>query len=301
MHLDQLLTQIVMENDLDSTTVEQYKRTLKKFNELLGRPSDVSDLTVETVNRFIASLRAAGRSGTTCRNYKVSLTRVWNYAVRHQLAEPYCSARLMSPKIIKKPVICWTPDQVAQLVAVALQLPGKLRCGLPNNTFLAAYINVGYDTGLRPIDMRLLCWSNIDMDNGAVSVTQNKTKNPHVGRLQHTSIECLERIRNPFRDKVFPVGKGGMRKLELKLFALAKEMGFRRCRGQGLGTLRKTHATVIYERDGENAAAESLGHVGGTRTVRASYIDSRSIKTGRLPPPLPPSPTPSGGGTVVGI
>jgi integrase len=94
----------------------------------------------------------------------------------------------------------------------------------------------------------------------------------------------LERIKEPSRTLVFPLSKSGIRRLELILFKTAESLGFRRIRGQGLGTLRKSHATEIYKRDGESAAAESLGHVGGTRTVRQHYIDARSIKAGRLPP-----------------
>jgi integrase len=86
---------------------------------------------------------------------------------------------------------------------------------------------------------------------------------------------------------VFPLSKSGVRRIELILFETAAKLGFRRMRGQGLGCLRKSHATQVYTAEGESAAAESLGHVSGTRTVRRHYIDSRSIKSGRLPPEPP--------------
>lgn len=104
--------------------------------------------------------------------------------------------------------------------------------------------------------------------------------------LSEATVASLVAIERPSRDLVFPLSKGGMRRLELMLYNESIRHGFTRIKGQGIGTIRKTHATAIYITDGECAAAESLGHVGGVRTVRASYIDHRAIKQGRLPVPL---------------
>ncbi|MBM3967890.1 MAG: phage integrase family protein, partial [Planctomycetes bacterium] len=172
------------------------------------------------------------------------------------------------------------------LVDACEKIPGKLRCGVKTGAFLQAWVRVGYDTGLRPVDLRLLRWNDVDFNRGMLSIVQHKTKRAHTARLSPTACELLAAIERPPREKVFPLSKSGIRRIELILFATAQKLGFRRMRGQALGTLRKSHATQVYEAEGEFAAAESLGHVGGVRTVRRSYIDSRSIKAGRLPPDL---------------
>jgi integrase len=287
--LASLVSRIAMECDLEPCTVAQYDRAIRKFSEFLGETALAQHLTTDYVNSFLLWQKKAGKSGTTIRNYRVSLTRVWNLAVENGLCEPYNPRRLRTARIVQRPVLSWTPSQIAMLVAAAEKLPGSLRCGLSVAGFLSAWLRVGYDTGIRPIDLRSLSWASVDLGAGTITFTQHKTRKPHVGRLSKTSVKLLQQIRYPARNLVFPLTKGGVRRIELQLFEFAASLGFSRMSGQGLGTLRKTHATQIYEQEGEYAAAESLGHVGGVRTVRASYIDSRVIRSGRLPP-SPPVP-----------
>ena len=284
MILPEIVRQIARECDLERCTTDQYERAVRKFGEFLVRTPTVSDLRIDSVNEFLTHLKDIGKSGATIRKYRVAITRVWNLAVERGFAQPYDHRRLRSPKIQRKPVRAWSLSQIKILTDAAAMLPGMLRCGIPIGDLLRAWVRVGYDTGLRPIDLRMLEWSAIDLAAGRLGIVQHKTGRPHNARLSPTSIAALDAISSPSRSHVFPLSKGGMRRLELKLFDLARRLGFRRNRGQGLGTLRKTHATQIYEQEGEYAAAESLGHVGGTRTVRANYIDSRSIRQGRLPP-----------------
>ncbi len=116
------------------------------------------------------------------------------------------------------------------------------------------------------------------------TITQHKTGVPHTAPLSEESVKATNLLRKAGEKKVFFLSKGGTRRLEISLFTLAKDLGFSRRNGQGLGSLRKLHATQVYLQAGELAAAESLGHIGGVRTARRSYIDSRAIKLGRLPP-----------------
>jgi integrase len=284
MDLDALLRQVDRDADLERCTFEQYRRVIRKLSEFIGKTSTTDDLQLETVNAFLASLKDKGLTGTTIRNYRSAITRIWNTAIEQELAEPYNPRRLRTPKILRRPVKSWTPSQVKILIDASDLLTDRLNCGVCMGSMLAAWIRVGYDTGLRPSDLRLLRWTDVDLDAQTAIVTQHKTHIPHTARLSIQAVMLLLRIETPPRPLVFPLTKGGMRRLELLLYAVALSLGFRRVKGQGLGTLRKTHATQIYERDGEHAAAESLGHIGGTRTLRQCYVDHRSIKSGRLPP-----------------
>ncbi len=282
MRLSEVVQQVAMECDLQDCTVDQYRLAVSRFSAWLEKPSEDTDLTTDNLNGFLCALQKRV-SARTVRNYRVSLTRMWNYLSERYGKEPYNVRRLRRPKMENRPVVSWTTEQVTELLKIALDLPGKLRCGIPERDFSIAWIWVAYDTGLRPVDLRLLRWRDISLTDRTLALTQHKTGNPHSALLSENSIAALERIRSPARDLVFPLSKGGCRRIELALFRLARAAGFCRNYGQGLGTLRKTHATVIYREYGEAAAAESLGHVGGVRTVRASYIDHRAIQRGRLP------------------
>lgn len=286
MFLDDLLGQITTERDLEKCTVSQYARAINKLGLHLGKRPELSDLTEENLNLFLTDLKAKGKTATTIANYRVAVTVVWNFAVSRNLCPAFNPRKIRRPKQESRPVRSWTLSQIKLLVDAREKIPGKLRCGVKTGAFLRAWVRLGYDTGLRPVDLRLLRWQDVDLGAGLISITQHKTKRAHTARLSPSSCDLLAAIERPPRDKVFPLSKSGVRRIELILFATAQKLGFRRMRGQALGTLRKSHATQIYETEGEFAAAESLGHVGGVRTVRRSYIDSRSIKAGRLPPEL---------------
>jgi integrase len=283
MLLSNVLDRIVLEFDLQPCTIKQYRMVVSRFSAWLGKKAELSDLTMDNLNGFLFASQQK-LNPTTIRNYRVAMTRVWNYASETEGIPSYNPKRLRRQKLIQKPVLSWSQGQVSALLKGSQDLMGELNCGIKQSELMQAWILVGYDTGLRPIDLRFLRWANIDFQYGTLSITQHKTRRTHTALLSEESKKALKAIQSPERDLVFPLGKGGCRRLELKLFEAAKRFGFRRVRGQGIGTLRKSHATEIYKKEGEVAAAESLGHVGGVRTVRASYIDHREVRQGRLPP-----------------
>lgn len=273
-----------MECDLATVTVKQYELAVKRFSEFLGRQATKDDLTTENVNGFVCSLQKT-LTGTTARNYRVSITRIWNHLTEFYGLEPYNVRRLRRPKVEQKPVYAWSPQQVQQLLKATDELIGKLKCGAYESEFMRAWILIGYDTGLRPIDLRAITWDDLDFASARFAIVQHKTGIAHHGMLRPQTMVALEILRQRIKtDHVFPLSKGGVRRLELALYREATKLGFKRRKGQGIGTLRKTHATGVYTVAGEHAAAESLGHVGGVRTARRSYIDHRAVQKGRLPP-----------------
>jgi len=287
MILSDLVIQIAKERDLEPCTIAQYRRAVEKYGLFLGKIANVSDLNEDDVNRFLARLKEQGKTSTTIINYRIALTVVWNFAVGRDLAKPFNARKLRRPKHEQKVVKSWSLSQIKLLIDACEKITGKLQCGVTVASFLRAWVRVGYDTGLRPTDLRMLRWTDVDLGGGTLSITQHKTKRAHTARLSDAACELLEKIERPPRIYVFPLSKSGVRRIELILFKTAARLGFRRMRGQGLGVLRKSHATQIYQSEGESAAAESLGHTSGTRTVRRHYIDSSAIKAGRLPPEPP--------------
>lgn len=285
MRLSTIVDRLAMECDLQKCTVAQYRLAISRFSAWTGQPATPRDLSADRVNGFLSDLQQRF-SPITVRNYRVAITRIWNYCTEAYGIKPYDPRRLRRPKIVRKPVAAWGPGQVCLLLSAAAKVQGFTKAGTPYSDILTAWILLGYDTGLRPIDLRSLRWSDVSIDDRIISITQHKTGMPHVAVLGDGSASALKKLPKSSLC-VFQVGKPGIRRMELKLYEEAAKLGFKRESGQGLGTLRKCHATAIYRQYGETAAAESLGHVGGTRTVRASYIDSRAVQQGRLP--LPPS------------
>jgi integrase len=283
MLLASVIDRIAMDRDIEKVTVDQYIRHVNRFSECLGHEATIEDLSEDSLNRFLVSLQKEGLVGTTVRNYRVSITVVWSYLTEKEGLREYSIRRVRRLKIVQRPVHAWSLKQIGQLIAACEDVRGTLDNGIAGKDFLKAWVYLGYDTGLRPSDVRLLKWSDVNQIDGDVIITQHKTSVPHCAYLSPQSQESLRAIQFPERELIFPLTKGGVRRWELKLYDVAKNHGFSRRKGQGLGTLRKTHATEVYRSEGESAAAESLGHVGGVRTARASYIAHDAIRRGRLP------------------
>jgi len=280
MRIAQIVDAIAMECDLREVTLDQYYRVCGKFGMFLGRDANGEDLSYENVNGFLRSMK--DKASTTVANYRLALLRVWGFGADRGWACDVHPRRVFRPKIPQRLVKSWSLSQVKMLLDACEGIPGTLRIGIPIAKFVQAMVRTGYDTGLRPSDLRRLEWCNLD--SGSVTVVQSKTQALHRAKISPATFEALEAIRNPKRDLIFPLSKSGMRRIELLAFAQARAIGFNRLRGQGIGTLRKTHATELYRTEGAVVAAESLGHRSGPRVAMQHYIESSSLRQGTLPP-----------------
>ncbi len=282
MRIRSALDTVLAERDLQKVTADQYDRTLRRFEENLGRPAVVDDLTADQVNLFIRSLQTE-LAPVTVSNYRRSLLMLWNHLAATNAIAPYVRQRIRKPKVSLQIVQSWTLAQLQVLLEASTKITGVLRCGIKASDYVNAWLWIGFDTGLRPSDQRLLQMHQLNLHERCISIIQHKTNKPHTAVLGDESIEAVQRIMRPARKKLFPLSKGGMRRWELELFRIADEMGFGRRKGEGVGRTRVLHATEIYKADGLSAAAESLGHVSGTRIVKSHYIDAAAIHRGRLP------------------
>lgn len=272
MLLLNLLEELVAERPVARITEEQYRRSVRCFSRFLGRPAELPDLEHATVNLWLASLASGGAAPRTVLGRKRGLTPVWNYATERGQADGYNSRRLRRIRVPDSVVDPWSLDDVAALFRAARQLPGRTNCGIPASLLMSAVCSLAYETGIRPSDWRILGWDSIDWPNRLVRFVQHKTGKPHTVAFSQVTEDLLRQLQAFGRSQVVPVGKPSLRRWERVLFTAAASIGFRRRKGQALGTLRKSHATSVFLRDGESAAANSLGHISGTAIARKHYI-----------------------------
>lgn len=278
MFLVALLADQLAERPVAKITEEQYGRAVRCYSQFLGRPASVADLETGRANEWLASVaqRAAPR---TILNRKRGLTAVWNYATDRGLAPAYESRRLRRVRIPRGVVEAWSIEQVEALFTAAHALPGETACGIPAWLLMSSVCSIAYETGIRPSDWRRITWDSIDFAKRTARFTQHKTGFVHVVGFSVITAGLLERLRRYGRERVVPVGPGSIRRWEVQLFALAAErFGFARRRGQGIGTLRKSHATAVYLAAGESAAAASLGHVSGPSIATRYYIATSATR-----------------------
>lgn len=285
-YLKDVVKSLCSELHIERITREQYERALSRFGQFLGRLPTVADLTIEQVNGFLLWLPGEYKLGpTSIRNYRTSLIRIWNFASHPLDLLAACpTTRIRLPKKPEKPVVAWTLEQYAQLLTAAVSLPGCVKSvSIPSCAFVTALIRIAYETGLRPSDLRRLRWDQVDMRQGMVILAQNKTGRLHTALIGPETIVALKLLQRYNYERVFPLDKAGVHYWERKLYQAAARHGFTRAKRQGVGTLRKTHATEIFKSFGLDAAAQSLGHYGDRSTARNHYIDS-STRKGYLPP-----------------
>lgn len=283
MLLQTALEQIAMECDLCYKTHNMYARSVRRFSDWLGKQAQSEDLERDNLNKFIQYIQQS-RSNTTAGNYRRALCRLWNHLTEVEHKPAYEIKRLRRPKAEETPVTAWSLQEFNALLQSASELNGTFRrIPVHPRDLFTAMIWVAYNTGLRPTDLFLMRWSDIDFATKSICLIQNKTKKPHVTFLDDPAIAALQKIRNSDPEYVFPVTWTVVRKWMEKIFCGAAQYGFRRVRGKNLGTLRKTNATQVYISSGESAAAESLGHTSGTRIVRKFYIDHRARRQYSVP------------------
>lgn len=280
MLLTAVLQQLVAERAISPITIAQYRRSIDRLADYLGRPPTIKDLNYETVNGYLAWLETTkALSAVSVRNHRIGVICLWNYAVYPlEITSQFITRRIRCPRVSRKPVVAWSIPEVGKLLSAAKSMQGRLRNGLPVSLLLEAWIRLGTETGLRPSDLRILTWQQIDLRQRSVALSQHKTGEPIVCWFSAKTAQALRQLARLRFSQVFPVGKSGLWKWEQRLYRYATMLGFNRGLRQGLGTLRKTHGTQVYSQHGLAASAESLGHRSGTRIARDHYVDSGARK-----------------------
>lgn len=163
MQVTTALHSLALEQSIEPVTRKQYERSVRSFQAYLARPAMCEDLTPDNFNRWLLWLAdEKGLGPVSVRNYRSGLLRVWNYAHATLGVVGACPiARIRRPKAPTPIVKAWTLSDFAILLEAAAGLSGYLRCGIPASDFLTAWLWVGYETGLRPGDMRLMTWDSV--------------------------------------------------------------------------------------------------------------------------------------------
>jgi integrase len=288
MLLLKALETLQSETVLSKVTKDQYLLAIKRLEVYLRRPPSTADLDSETVNKFLVWLPDEFSIGnTTVRNHRTSIVRLWRFCHDTLKVAPDCPVRRIRRPRVEKPIVrAWTLVELNKLIKAAKDMPGTLRCGVPAKAFMSAWLWTGYDTGMRPSDLRQLRWEHVYIDESLITFVQHKTGGGHNCRFGKDTKRWLKALKKFNFERVFPLCKWGVGRWESILYARAARLyEFDRVKGMGIGTLRKSHATEIYRQHGIAAAAESLGHRSGIKTAMDHYVDARAIRR-----PIPTSP-----------
>jgi integrase len=144
-------------------------------------------------------------------------------------------------------------------------------------------------TGARRGEIGSLCWSEVDLDKTAITLSGERTKNsrPFVIPLSAAALAILEaQPRRPDREFVFGVGKGGFSGWSQSKARLDQRLQIAPWR---LHDLRHCLSTTMHERLGvqphivEAVLNHVSGHQGGVAGVynKATYLDEKTVALAR--------------------
>ncbi len=283
MLLENDLESYISERDLDKNHEANYRRSIRFFGDFLAHPATRDDLDEPVVNRWLHFI-AQRRKPPTVMGHKRSITAIWNWLYEQHLVRAYDVRRLRRVKIEYPPPQAWTLTQTRILLDAAAVLPGRLRCGLDASQLMTAVVMLGYMSGLRLKDQRLL--KPDDLSGTILSVLQNKTGHPHTIDIGVDATAALMPLIEVGGKHMIPVAERTLRTWTERLFAIAEANGFNKRERQGIGTLRKTGATEVARIGGLEAAARFLGHKGGTETARRHYVAPEALGQTPTPPSL---------------
>jgi integrase len=273
--LDYVLHAYCQEHPLRVASVEQLEFAVGALSKHLGRRATLDDLNHETINAWLVK-GAESVSPRTLKGRRASILTLWRWAYDEAGLIWNPPRRVRRIKVPYKFPESFTASELSRLLAAAEMMAGRLKCGTSIRAFWVAWINMAYDTALRPCDLLVVRRDAVG-DDCAVTIVQEKTGAPIVAHVRPETLAAIKRLRVPPAESIF-------RALQTK-HGIYFHWG-RLLRAAGLkGTpkkLRKTSATLL-ECVSPGSAGAHLGH--RTPGLAAKhYIDPRIVASNK---PLP--------------
>jgi integrase len=282
MQLIDYLELYLTERDVSAVYRRDLKYSLTYLDNWYGRSVMVDELADELINRWLVFL-ATNMSPRSVKHHRTNLLALWRAAHEAGLTDRL-PQRVRRIKVPPQPPRAWALSEMSKLLDETDKLPGVfMGTELSWSAFLRAYILVAWDTGLRPSDMVLICFSQVT-EAGVLAHIQHKTSQPIICQLKPETVEALRKIAAPKRERIF--GDLACRDWCYRLFTrLVKRAGLTGSPKK----LRKSAATCV-EAAGLNAgidgaATKFLGHL-TQDLARVHYIDPTQVTPKR--PHTPP-------------
>jgi integrase len=262
------------------STIRQYRASIKNFDRFLAslginRESELCDLRDELLNQAPHWLvKVRGLRPHSALKMQDNLLAIWRF-----LKEKYYVPHSPNVKLIDVPElipIAWTKEELRRLWQACMKQEGYYR-GVPRSLWWHALHSVIWDTGER-IQAVMSCeWSDVDLKGRWLLVKAEYRKGKKadkIFRLHPDTVLLLRAIREPEREKIFPLPGGNMFNLYNHYKAMLKGARLPYDRKHMFHCMRKSTASWL-EVAGGNATSQ-LGH--SSRKTTLSYLDPRIVK-----------------------
>lgn len=190
MTLLEILAEYVLERPVSTASEYQLRRTINIFGTFVQRTPIISDLTDQTVSKWLQSLEST-YSQRTIVNQRKNLLAVWRYAAEVRLVTP--PHRVRKIKVPEPCPIAWLMEELLKIVKACEELTGIFPSGAGRRDYCLGLVHAAYDTGLRRSDLWTLPTDRV-RDDGTVALLQHKTGHAHPPVLRSDALSLFRRL-----------------------------------------------------------------------------------------------------------
>jgi integrase/recombinase XerC len=274
--IEDFLSHLQVERRMSAHTLDAYRRDLAALAEWAARLENPALLALgtEQLRAFVAAEHRRGLSPKSLQRRLSACRSFYLWLLRHGRIAASPAAGLRAPKAPRKLPQVLDADEAVRLVEVPTDAPLGLRD--------RALLELFYSSGLRLSELCGLCWRDLDLVAGFVTVVGkgNKQRKVPVGSHARNALDAWRTDRKASNDSpVFP-GRGGgpisQRAVQIRLKQLAQRQGlFKHVHPH---MLRHSFASHILESSGDlRGVQELLGHADIATTQIYTHLDFQHL------------------------
>lgn len=266
----------------DVQTIYQYDLNIRRFEEFLGHPAKLRDLTDGNIGNCCQWIRADKKlSIASASKLRENLVTIWKLANRRGKLKTFPEIpAIREPKRIPR---AWSRDELNLLWDYLCRLPGDIS-GVPESLWYCSLASVLWDTGERIGALWQTGRSQVDLRGGWIVVRAEVRKGKASDRLFRLSPQSVNLLTKLFEldvrgERVWPWPYCDTY-LWQRWKQLLQRAGLPTGREFSFHCLRKSHASHLKARGGD--ATQSLGHSSDV-TTNTIYLDPRITGIGNDP------------------
>jgi site-specific recombinase XerD len=169
-------------------TLTKYRRVLAFTESLAGelRLTTLDEIDLRFIDAYRHRLVNNGKAPKTVFSETMIVRQLINFALsrKHLRTDPLASLKLKKPKTPPQP--CWSPNEVARILASASE---------PQRSILTVLA----DTGTRVGEIKYLTWDDIDFDKNVLHIQPKQGWKPKTG--DRRAIPMTGRVRSIFEQR----------------------------------------------------------------------------------------------------
>lgn len=190
-HLDTYLR--IKARTISKSSHTYYYWAINRFEEFLGRPATVEDLTSETIDKWLNS--PLGINKNTIVLLKKVMKYLWQWLHERGHCKTHPTFGVIGNNELRTEK--FTEEQVQLMISVASEMPGNIKGRpIPVNKYMVAWVRVQYDTGAQFSRMFKLKWRDFRKEDGIIVVNG---KEREIQPDTVAAVTALQSARNNYR------------------------------------------------------------------------------------------------------